>query len=251
MKIILNILTHGDERIGLRVAKEIEKLNVAKGILGVQVANEKAAKEYKRFIDQDLNRSFPGKKRGNYEERLAYRLLPKISSADVVIDIHSTTTNLKDAVIVTKIDKKTIETAKAVGPKYLIYMKFDKETALISSAKVGMAFEYGKDKDSQTLNKIVLSIKRLLVYLNVAQFRAGVSASKINFFEVSLRVPKPRGYKMFPGIKNYRLVRRGQKFAINKKGEVIVAKRDFYPILFGNNSYKDYFGFGATKSRLL
>jgi succinylglutamate desuccinylase len=62
MKIILNILTHGNERIGLKVAREIEKLNIDKNILSVQIANKKAFEFKKNFIDQDLNRSFPGKK---------------------------------------------------------------------------------------------------------------------------------------------------------------------------------------------
>ena len=153
MKIILNILTHGDEEIGLKVAKEIKKLNIVEKFFSIQIANEKAAKLSKRFIDQDLNRSFPGKSNGNYEQRLASKLLPVIKSADIVLDIHSTTSNLKDALIVTKLDKETLKYIKIIQPKYALLMNITKSNALISNAKVGLAFEYGKDKNVRVIKK--------------------------------------------------------------------------------------------------
>ena len=107
MKILLNIATHGDETIGHAVAKEIQKLKITKGKVIIHVANEKAYKLKKRFVDQDLNRSFPGNVEGNHEQRLAVNILPIVKSADLVIDIHSTTSELKDALIVTKQNKKT------------------------------------------------------------------------------------------------------------------------------------------------
>jgi succinylglutamate desuccinylase len=71
MKILLNILTHGDETIGIAVAKELQKLKIKQNVLSIQRANTKAYGQNKRYIDQDLNRSFPGKKPGNHEQMLA------------------------------------------------------------------------------------------------------------------------------------------------------------------------------------
>ena len=122
MKILLNILTHGDERIGLKVAQEIQRFKIDKNLFSVQIANQKAYKKNKRFIHQDLNRSFPGKKTGNHEETLAYKLTPLIKSADLVIDIHSTLCNLKDAIIVTKLDTATKRCLEAIQPKYVLVM---------------------------------------------------------------------------------------------------------------------------------
>ena len=39
----------------------------------------------------------------------------------------------------------------AVKPKYVLYMSMNKQNALISSAKVGLAFEYGKDNDKSVI----------------------------------------------------------------------------------------------------
>ena len=117
MKVVLNILTHGHETVGIAVAKEIQKLELKKGELVVHIANELAYAKKRRFIDQDLNRSFPGKKDGNHEEKLAAKILPLVRSADLVIDIHSTRSDLKDALIVTKLNKKTRGYVEVINPK--------------------------------------------------------------------------------------------------------------------------------------
>ena len=245
MKIILNIATHGNERIALKIAREIKKLDLDERTLAVQIANKKAWAQNKRFIDQDLNRSFPGKKNGNYEERLAYKISPTVKAADLVIDIHETTSKLKDAAIVTKLDEPTKKCLQAIRPKYALVMNATKHNALISQAKIGIAFEYGKN-DKTTLNKCVLGIKRLLKHLGVINIRLPKTKTVTRYFDVSSVVRKPDGYKLLKGIKNYQPIRAGQAYAGNGKNKLI-AKTNFYPILFGEKNYTDIFGFRGKK----
>jgi predicted deacylase len=160
MKILLNILTHGDERIGLKVVEKIRELNIPTDILQINLANKMAFEKGVRFIETDLNHSFPGKKDGNYEERLAYDILPAIKMADIVFDVHSTTSELQDAAIVTKFDAETKKYLNIISPKYVLFMKQSSKNSLISDAKVGIAFEYGKDDDRCTIFKIVKDIKK-------------------------------------------------------------------------------------------
>lgn len=246
MKIILNIGTHGDERIGLSVAKEIKKLHISNKILTIQIANKKAFEKGKRFIDQDLNRSFPGKVKGNYEEMLAYKLLPTIKSADIVIDIHSTKSELKDTLIVTKLNTKTLACIEAIKPKRLLLMSATKNSALISRAKIGIGFEYGRDNDARVLHSTVVGIKRLLQHLAVLQATTLTTTGVTDYYNVTSIVPKPPHYKLLKKIKNYKLVRKGSRYA-RKRSEYLTAEEDFYPILFGEKSYKDYFGFKGIK----
>lgn len=246
MKILLNIATHGDETIGHSVAKEIQKLKITKGEVIVHVANEKAYKLKKRFVDQDLNRSFPGDTHGNHEQKLAAEILPRIKEADLVIDIHSTTSQLKDALIVTKLDKKTRKLVEVINPRYLLYMKVTKNNALISNAKIGIAFEYGKDKDPRAINKTTLDIKKLLSHLGMIDKKFKTSQFQTDFFEVYTTAPKPNGAKLMKSVKNYKLIKKGYVYAVFGK-EQIVAKNDFYPILFGEKKYEDIFGFMARK----
>lgn len=246
MKIILNILTHGNERIGLKVAREIEKLNIDKDILAVQIANRRAFELRKGFVDQDLNRSFPGRKGGNYEERIAYKLSPIIRSADIVIDIHSTKSELKDAVIVTKLDGPTRNCIKSIQPKYVLIMSATKNNALISQAKIGIAFEYGKDNDPETLRKIVADIKKLFKHFGLINVSIRKRKGDTKYFDVFSKVDKPKGYKLLKKIQNYKLVRKGETFAA-RGADRLVAEEDFYPIIFGNKNYKNHFGFKGKK----
>ena len=246
MKILLNIATHGDETIGHAVAKEIQKLKLMKGEVVVRAANEKAFKLKKRFIDQDLNRSFPGDPHGNHEQRLAAEILPCVHGADIVIDIHSTTSQLKDALIVTKLDKKTRKLVDIINPKYLLYMKVTKNKALISNAKIGIAFEYGKDKDHRAINKTTLDIKKLLSHLGMIDKKFKTSQPRTGFFEVYAIAPKPEGATLMKSVKNYKLIKKGEVYGTVGK-EQLIAKNDFYPILFGEKNYEDIFGFIAKK----
>jgi succinylglutamate desuccinylase len=246
MKILLNILTHGDERIGIKVAREVKKLNIQKGTLFVQLANEKAYKMKRRFVDQDLNRSFPGKKKGNYEERRARVLLTSIKSADLVIDIHSTKSELKDSIIVTKLDQKTLQYVQVIRPRHVLVMKITSRRALVSQAKVGLAFEYGKDNDSQVLRNILRDIKRLFSYIGILDVPIQKSQQATKYFSVFAVVKKPKKYILLPKIKNFRRVQSGEAYATNGQ-ERLLADWSFYPILFGNSNYETIFGFAAKR----
>lgn len=244
MKVILNILTHGDETVGVAVAKEIKKNKIEKGELIIHIANELAYKNKKRFLDEDLNRAFPGKIDGSHEQKLAYKIFPLIKSADIVIDIHSTKSGLKDALIVTKLNNKTREYVNIINPKYLLLMRATKNNALISNAKVGIAFEYGHNKDIEAKQKIIYDIEKLLSYLGIISKKVRKSKNKTKWFNVYNTVPKEQSAKLLPNIKNYKLITKNTVYALLGK-EKIKASEDFYPILFGEKSYKDIFGFAA------
>ncbi len=247
MKILLNILTHGDETIGLSVVRKIKKLRINPKYLTFQLANKKAYTLKRRYLDQDLNRAFPGKKNGNSEQRLAASLLPKIKEADIVLDIHSTKSELKDAIIVTKLDEKTKNIIKIINPKYVLIMRATKKRTLISHAKIGIAFEYGKNNDQKIINAIVRDIVKLCYYFNLSTIKNPPVSKKQNrtrAFLVSSEVKKTRDDILLPNIRNYKIVRKGQAYAI-REGEKISPKEDFYPILFGQNNYETIFGFAG------
>jgi predicted deacylase len=251
MNLILTIATHGNETIGHRVAKRLQGIQLQNGTIQVLVANPLAYKKRKRFIDEDLNRSFPGNSEGNHEQKIAATLMPIIQSADVVIDIHSTTSDLKDALIITKADRRTLECVKAIQPKYVLLMQFSKTNALISNAKIGIAFEYGADKDQRAIEKTVRGIERLLVHLGCITKRVPKNNTVTTIFEVRESMVKPKNATLRSTIKNYRQVKKGEVYAYDSKQGEIRAKKDFYPILFGEKNYKDYFGFVSYKKRLL
>lgn len=242
MKIVINIALHGDEKIGFKVKNIIDKIPIKKGELIFLVANEKAAEQNKRFIDSDMNRVFPGSKDGDYEQRRAAEILPMIKSADVVIDIHSTTSELKDALIVTKWNDEIKHLVSIINPKYVLYMKHNRETSMIYHSKAGVAFEYGKDDDNEVIGKVADDIKRVLVDLEMIDGELLEKDFKSKCFEIEQVFPKNQGDILDKNVTNYRVVKKGSVVATHKDIE-IVAKEDFYPILFGEKNYNDIFGY--------
>jgi succinylglutamate desuccinylase len=125
-------------------------------------------------------------------------------------------------------------------------MKATKHNALISQAKVGIAFEYGKDKSKRALNKMVVDIRRLFQYFGVTKGTLKKKRVKTMYFMVNSVVEKPKGAVLLPHIQNYVLVRKGESYARSGKN-LIIAKKNFYPILFGQKNYEYLFGFMANR----
>jgi succinylglutamate desuccinylase len=81
---------HGDERIGQEMIDRFRPLLDELPGLQLILANEEAMARGQRFIDADLNRSYPGSPEGNHEERLAVEMLRALQQTRFVIDLHST-----------------------------------------------------------------------------------------------------------------------------------------------------------------
>ena len=253
--VFINGCTHGHERIGARIVKELEKITAQRGVIITNIANERAYDLGVPFTESDLNRSFPGDPEGAYEEVLAYYINPIVKEADIVIDIHSTETTCAghdSAVILTKLDVPTLEIIEMIQPPRVLIMKHTEHNALISGAKIGLGFEYGKDKDESTFKHVLNDIKKILKSLNIIAHEnynnEQTNADSLNteFYEVTDTVKKPEGFILSDEVNNFTHIEKDTVLA--KKGEEsIIAEDDFYPILFGRNRYKDIFGFKGFK----
>ncbi|MEK7614146.1 MAG: succinylglutamate desuccinylase/aspartoacylase family protein [Patescibacteria group bacterium] len=251
-RVLLNVCTHGTERVGLKVAKHFKNFKPLRGVFIINIANEKAVARKKRFINQDLNRVFPGKKNGGHEERLAYRLAPFIRAFDIVVDVHSTETGMASSLIITTFKSSMKPLIQTINPKRIIYMKATKSNALISEARVGIGFEYGKDKSLKTYKDTVLGTKRILAYHKMIPSMGKMSTRRVEFYEVTNSIPKPEGFIVKKGVKNFSMIKKGAVIGYNPNTkEKITAKESFYPFLFGKNRYKTIFGFSAQKTKNL
>lgn len=255
-KILLNVCTHGDELVGLRVADHFAKSPlVQKEILTIHVANKEAVKAGKRFIDKDLNRVFPGDPHGCHEERLAHSLVPFIEGFDFVMDVHSTNTGVTSAVMLNEFSGDILSIVQAIAPKRALVMSATKSRALISAAKLAIAFECGKDSDPETYEETVRGIERCLAHFGLFEktmcAEADTKKDETVFLEAFKTVPKPEGFVVSGEINNFELITRGTLIGMNPEtGESVFAEDDFYPILFGKNTYKDIFGFAGRRVRL-
>lgn len=213
--VYVNACTHGNERVGARVLEALRDISIKQGTLILNIAHKEAFMSGKRFIDQDLNRVFPGKPDGNTEERLAYELAPLVQAADIVLDIHSTESGLHESLIVTKIDDSTRSVIDFVGPKRVLVMSISNKHSLISSAKVGIAFEYGRDRSETTYRETLRGIMRILIGLGMTEGRLRRKKRSGEYYRISRALEKPGGFSVGKDIKNFKLVRKGQVMAGN------------------------------------
>ena len=256
-KILIVGSTHGHERIGLKVIDELRKLNIDSDFLNFEIGNPRASGKNIPFTENDLNRIFPGKEHGTYEEMRAYELSPKIKEAYLVIDIHSTnTTDLSDAsvLIVTKYNKESKEIIDIIKPPKVLYMKYKGGNALISQAKIGIAFEYGKDSSVDVLNAILYDIAEVFISFGVLEKNPykttkPITETESEIFEVYDVFKKDfiGSYKLNSDLKNFVNLVKGDVICNIDMDKQILAEEDFTPILFGESRYTDILGFKAKK----
>jgi len=99
-KILIIIYTHGDEKIGESIVKKLQKKKLGE-FFDCLVANPVAARKGVRFIEADLNRSYPGVKKSKiYEKRLAFKNLQIAKRYEFVIDIHEASSGINDFIII-------------------------------------------------------------------------------------------------------------------------------------------------------
>lgn len=238
---------HGNELIGKRVMEDLKKVKLKKGKLVVVIGNRKALKMKSRFIEQDLNRSFPGKQEGNHEQRLAYNLKKKMKEADFVIDVHSTVTKVKDLAIITKFNRETAKLLELLTPKKVALMKSCVgKKALTYYCKAGVSLEYGKDNDVVVQRRIFEDIMVMFAKLEMIDYEFKEKKYKSELYKIKGIVKKREKFRLNDAVENFKLVKEGSLLA-SKGKEKEHTKESFYPILFGKNSYGDIYGFAAKK----
>ena len=248
VRVLVVACTHGTEKVGLRVQESLERILGPNPNIDFTIGNPDALKDGVRFKETDLNRSFPGRIDGSKEERLAFDLAPVIRSYDVVIDIHSTVSGLESAVILADLNEKSLALARATQTKYVLYMRITEGQNLISGHPAAIGFEYGADDSEKTHKDTVEGICMILKEHGFpVDVKVEPTQGKI-FLDVYEAIPKPSGFVAENNIENFKLVQSGQVYARNPvTGEELRAEADFYPVLFGQYTYEDKFGFKGRR----
>jgi succinylglutamate desuccinylase len=212
---------HGNERYGLKVSKN-------QSFFPFFLSNKKSFIQNKRFIDADLNRCFPGRVNGNYEEKLAYNLIKKLKDFYYIIDFHSSSNNCPMFGIITKPNNEKIEFAKLLGLKKLVIMPkfFASGKALIDFVDCGISIEVGPHNRKENIIEANQLIKNII-------------ENKINedieIFEVFNTIKR---FKETILINNFDDITQGQIIANDVSGNQI-AEYDFTAVLVGEDAYED------------
>lgn len=230
--ILFTVGVHGDEQLPVKVVKS--KLKKDEYL----ICNKKALQNNIRFIKSDLNRSFPGKSNGVFEEKLPIKLLPHIKD-NFVIDIHTARCKTDPFIILTKVSSEHFCLIKKTGLSKIVIMsqKFGAGKSLIDFAKVGISIESGSEKSRRTIkiiSQIIDSIKNNKKYYH----------QKLEIYKVFniLQKSNPKEF-LNKDICSFKSIKSNSQ--VTNLGKKI--NFDFYPILARSKNYPNFLCLMAKK----
>lgn len=159
---------HGNEKIGKEVTDLLKAVPLKKGTIVFILANEEAMRQDKRYINADLNRVFPGREDGNHEEKLASALQKELSECDYVIDIHSTTADTENLLIITKDGQGIRALVDSIPLKNVVFMEpiVAKGKSLIDNVRCGVSIEFNLNTPAREVKEIIVYFLRNLGLLD-------------------------------------------------------------------------------------
>jgi succinylglutamate desuccinylase len=230
MKLAIIPCVHGIEPYGMEVVKRLPAIPFF-------IGNPLALERKVVFVESNLNRSFPGKENGTYEEKLAYELKNKLKDFDYVIDLHSSSNKCPIFGIISKSNNEKIEFAKKLGLKRLVIMSqdFEDNNALIDWVKCGLSLEVGPHERKENVDDAVELIKNFLNNKNKNE--------NIEIFEI-FNIVKKQTENII--IENFQHIKKGDLIAFDENIKQY-AEFDFTGILVDEKSYGDVLCLAAKR----
>lgn len=236
---------HGDEPCGQRAVDALlaDAPDVQRPVKLI-VANEEALDVGRRYVDEDLNRAFPGAPDGaTHESRLAHELLGEIRDCTVV-SLHSTQSYGAPFALVQGVDGL----ARTICPRLSIEAVVEagqfSEGRLIDHPGV-IELECGLQGSEQAAENATLLVREFLVATGVLPGDdEPLVGREVPVYRLSRQVPKPVGteYRVFAP--NFERVDAGEVYAATDEEE-LVADEPFYPVLMSPFGYEGVFGYAA------
>jgi len=237
---------HGDEPSGVGAVEHFldERPDLARPVAFV-LANERAVERDERYVEADLNRSFPGDPDGqSYEVRLARELGEAIGDC-VTLALHSTQSYEGMFALVDVVDDLTRE----ICPRLSV------DAVVETGAADGRIFESVPDtievecglQGSETAARNAIQITREFLAATGALPDGETPHQRdLPVFRLGDPIPKAAADRYEVFAENFEEVVAGERFAA-ADGEAVVADRDFHPVLMSAYGYEDVFGYTAER----
>lgn len=209
------------------------------------IANERALERGVRYIDEDLNRAFPGDPESeSHEQRLAHRLLGELDGC-VTLALHSTQSYAHPFALVDSIDAETAESCAALPVDAVVETADYADGRLISypgtiEVECGLQWSETAAENARDLVTAFLSATGVLPADPEQEY------DDVPVFRLTNKVPKTPAstHKVF--VENFERVESGVPFASADETEH-VAQEPFYPILMSAEGYENVFGYAGER----
>lgn len=235
---------HGDEPCGVEAIESLlaERPPVEQPVKLV-VANEAALAAGERYLDDDLNRSFPGDPdASSHEKRLAARLSDVLAGCETV-SLHSTQSYDDTFAIVNGMGAFEQDVCPRLPVDAVVDAgAFDRGRLFVSLDRL-VEIECGY-QGSEAASENAKRVVRAFLGAVGALPEGREPRPDLPVYRLVQQVPKrqARTYEVYAS--NFEHVPAGEAFAA-ADGEEIVAEEGFYPVLMSPYGYEEVFGYAA------
>lgn len=232
---------HGDEPCGKKaIERFMDSDYEVKEAVKLIVANEKGLEKDARYVDCDLNRSFPGDRSSDeYEERLAAKILEEVEGLKV-LSLHSTKSYADPFVAQSDLSQAKMELIRKTGLRVVSHHA-NEQINCFGEYACAVEVECGFQGSESAAENAYRVMKNFLAANGVID--ADYRTSEPEIFRVYDTVKKP---EFDFTAANFQKVEEGQVYA-RDRDRVLEAEEDFYPVLMSNEGYETILGHKAEK----
>jgi len=233
---------HGDEPAGKKAIEQFleEEYEFRRPVQFV-IGNEEALEAGERFIDTDLNRSFPGDIESEYHEKQLAAQVMEVVKGTKLLDIHTTRSYPLPFATCSTLEDEILDMIESTGVKNVAY--FPEDDGTITEQVKGIVVEAGFQGTDQAVENARGVIKNFLILQGVIDGEARKSNPQI--FEVTDKVEGDWSFEA----ENFKKVEKGQVYA-TRGNDSLRAEKPFYPVLMSTNGYNGTLGYQARRKEI-
>ncbi|WP_435154544.1 succinylglutamate desuccinylase [Haladaptatus sp. DFWS20] len=241
---------HGDEPCGPRAVERLlgEDPYVERPVKCI-IVNEPALERGVRYINEDLNRVFPGDPDGEtYERRLAHELLGELRDC-TVLSLHSTQSYARPFALVDRVNAVARSICPYLPVSELVETDRFTKGKLISHPHT-LEVECGLQGTDQAAENAYDLIRGFLAGTGALSLPEGENPveagerDEVSVYRMDQPVLKNGGVEFEVLVENFAPVEQGNPFATSD-GKQLVAEETFIPVLMSAYGYEDIFGYTA------
>jgi hypothetical protein len=237
---------HGDEPCGVNAIERVlaTEPDVQRPVAFV-TANEEAIDAGERYVEEDLNRAFPGNEKGRtHESRLAARIGRELGAC-TTLSMHSTQSYDGTFALVDEADDEIQRILTHLPVDAVVDVGRHSKGRLFESVPRTVEVECGYQGSEEATENAVGLVWEYLAATGVVPGKVTVH-DDIPLFRLDRQIPKAQASSYDVYASNFERVDTGERYAAADNQEV-VAEEPFYPVLLSPYGYESVFGYTAER----
>lgn len=236
---------HGDEPCGVDAIERILADPPAfERAVKFIIVNEEAIAADERYLEEDLNRAFPGDPDGpTHESRLAAALTDELGDC-LTFSMHSTQSYDGTFALIHEPDERVTPVLKGLSVDAVVDVGSHSDGRLFDAVPTTIEVECGYQGSEQASENASRLLQEFLGTTGALPPVERPEREPVPLFRLDRQIPKERASSYSVYASNFEQVAAGEPFAAADDREVS-ADEPFYPVLMSPYGYEAVFGYTA------